>query len=137
MVHNPPISVPRYRFNVPYPSRSTAVRVIAVMLQQVEQRQFLQPERHLPCFEGRVAGPQDDLPPLRRRATRAAVVAAPMPSEFPTIRIRFAMNYILRQGRPYDRARTNVDVLVVLDTEPEPVKTVEERVEPVRPCFGN
>ena len=60
-----------------------------------------------------------------------------MPSEFPTIRIRFAMNYIRRQGRSYDRARTNVDVLAVLDTEPEPVKTVEERVEPVRACFGN
>ena len=61
---------------------------------------------------------------------RATVVAAPMPSEFPTTRIRFAMNYIRRQGRPYYRARTNVDVLAVLDTEPEPVKTVEERVEP-------
>ena len=67
---------------------------------------------------------------LSPRATRAAVVAAPMPSEFPTIRIRFAMNYIRRQGRPYDRVRTNVDVLAVLDTEPGPVKTVEERVEP-------
>ena len=42
-----------------------------------------------------------------------------------------------RQGRPYDQARTNVDVLAVLDTEPEPVKTVEERVEPIRACVGN
>ena len=39
---------------------------------------------------------------------------------------------IRRQGRPYYRTRTNVDVLAVLDTEPELVKTVEERVEPIR-----
>ena len=40
---------------------------------------------------------------LSPRATRAAVVAAPMPSEFPTIRIRFAMNYIRDRGGPTTR----------------------------------